>query len=314
MARFQQQRRQSSVQARNQLWALLLGPDHPEARSPYGDSASVAGITSVDLQSHRARLCDGRRVWIAVSAGIPQRELIDGVQTMLESAGLTHHPMERCEFDRDDMRETRSHLGSLAHRRFAEAYGALEQEPATGSRTLAVRGGGAQACVIEALLLSPTDSLPAPGSENEAAARIATSAASSRIAFDIREKLGLAYGVGAGLAPIGDRWLYTASAGTRPPGIAAVAAGFVRGRRGVAATQDPQALQREANVLYGTALRRQESRINQAMEAVLAVRAGKGPLDWWTRVDRFRGVDRAIVAGALHALATADSSLILIAR
>jgi predicted Zn-dependent peptidase len=210
--------------------------------------------------------------------------------------------------------------GQLGERVGAQLASALEEVRATdpeGQATCSVSLGAERSYVLEALMLPPgplgTAEPEAAGAPPRSAWRIATGIVSGNLAFELREQKGMAYGIGASLKPIGNRWLYLAGAGTRPENLAAMAEGFVRVRRGSAGS-DAAEIERTVSRQYGRMLRRQEIRLNQAMFSVWAAREGRAPDAWWQDAEALRRVPDAAVTAALGALAESDSSLLIVVR
>jgi predicted Zn-dependent peptidase len=145
-------------------------------------------------------------------------------------------------------------------------------------------------------------------------ARTATEILSGRVAFRIRESLGMAYTIGASLERVGDRLIYVAAASTRRENAPILMSELEAVRRQTTSGRDDGEVTRAGRALYGSLLRRQESRLNQAMQAVWAARDDRDPLDWWRRADEYRDVDPAAVNSALDAIATADTTVVIVVR
>jgi predicted Zn-dependent peptidase len=126
--------------------------------------------------------------------------------------------------------------------------------------------------------------------------------------MDLREGRGLAYSIGAGIERAGDRTLCVAAAGTRSSQVDEMAEGMRGVRAGLPPEPEAAALQREAHAIYGSELRRQESRLNQAMEAVWSARATGDPLAWWTETTAVLDATPAAVGPVLRSLAAADET------
>ena len=300
-------------QAQTQAWRLLrerlYGAEHPEARSPYGDSLSLEGLTAADLAAYHERLLDPRRVWIAISSALPREDVVAFAERIAPEAGASS-PRLGFSPEQWELWQAREQLAAQAALHLAQLGGERRVERVRGFE---------QGYVIEAVLLpaglGDVESAAASDASRDRAhlpaARIATALLSADLAFELRERQGLAYSIGAGLTPIGDRWLYLARAGTRPENAAAMAAGFREAREGAGALAGARAAQREANAIFGRELRRQEIRVNQAMEAVWSARAGRDPLAWWHAADQLAGAELEAVRRVLRTLARAPKETTL---
>jgi zinc protease len=306
LARVQRDRSQSRARAQTLLAELLYPAGHPEARSPYGDSLSIASITRADLSAYHRRLIDPRRIRIGVTTSLPSRTVAEWVTAMLPPVPAQPSPTLGFEPRRFAQWSARKQLGAEIAARFETAAGRHE-----------VVVGSGRGYVLDAVLLPAAITATPAG---RAGATIGAGLLSSQLVLQLREKRGLAYSIGASLDRIGDRWLCLSAAGTRPEQIDAMVEGFTRerialgGRAGGRGAADVRAIAREANASYGSQLRRQESRLNQAMEAVWAARDKDDPLAWWKEVNALLAVTPAEVAPMLEVLAAPGATVTVIAR
>jgi predicted Zn-dependent peptidase len=306
LARVQRDRTQSRARAQALLAGLLYPAGHPEARSPFGDSLSIAGITRADLIAHHRRLIDPRRIRIGVATSLPSRTVAGWISAMLPPAAADPSPTLGFEPERFAQWSARRELGAEMAGRFDAAAGRHE-----------VAVGSGRGYVLEAVLLPAAITATPAG---RAGAQIGSGLLSSQLVMQLREKRGLAYSIGSALDRIGDRWLCVSAAGTRPDQIDAMVAGFAQeraalGERAAASGgTDARAIAREANASYGSQLRRQENRLNQAMEAVWSSRDKGDPLAWWKEVNALLAVTPAEVAPMLDALSTPGATVTVIAR
>jgi predicted Zn-dependent peptidase len=307
--------------ATSELRGLLFDAAHPEARVPYGMPHSVAAITAEDLRAYHKRLLDPHRIWIGVVSGHSVAEITGWAERLLPKASPS--PTLQMSPERYELWQQRDRLGEIAAERWAQALagvGGASSVPGAGEVRV-VQGSGRRGRVLEALLL------PAqiPGLDPEAGAanayHVATGVLSSRLAFDLREQKGMAYGIGASLTPIGEHLLYVAGAGTRRENLEAMSRGMVAIRRQFAPSPssdgaDPQAdeIARIASKQYGRTLRRQEIRLNQAMFCVWAARDGDDPLRWWHAAEARRNLPPEQVRAALRAIAKRDDSVVIVVQ
>lgn len=303
LARISRESGSARTVAREELRALIYGEGHPEVRSPYGSVASVAAITLADLQEHYDRLLDPRRVWIAVASNLSRKEIRLWAEELLSGCDAS-----------SPTRGMAPERYALWNARKAAAAGAADRWRAIGGR-LDLPAGGERGYVLEAALL-PGEFLGDSSAllDEETAARVAGEMLSARVTFRLREEEGRAYGIGASVHRSGGRLVYVARAGTRPENIEAMATGFRQVREAARRSFDPQEAQRAAHTLYGSFLRRQESRLNQAMNAVWSARAGRQPLDWWLRAEQLTAPDHGAVERMLAAIAAAETALVITAR
>jgi predicted Zn-dependent peptidase len=318
LARLRQEETSARQEARSILWGHLLGTPHPEARSPYGNATSVGNLTLADVEDYHRRLLDPRRIWIGVVSDTTLPAVCTWAADLLPSGygPLPDSPTLQMDPARYALWQERGELGALARQRLAATVDAMRATQAEGPVTCAVSIGAERGHVLEALIL-PTGPAGAvrmagAGSTPRGAWRVATGIISGQLAFELREQMGMAYGIGAALMPLGNHMLYLAGAGTRLENLEAMAEGFVRVRRGAAADADE--IERTVSKQYGRTLRRQEIRLNQAMFSVWAARDGRTPDAWWQDAEALRRVPHDAVTAALGAIAECDSSLLIVVR
>jgi len=301
------------ARAREKLWSVLLGEDHPEARGPFGRPDDVSGITAEDLRAHLERLLDPERIWMGVVTGQPVDRVAQWASGLVPEADRSRTPAPSVEPAAYAAWVQRGQLGARARGRLKEltrsplAFGAVRSAAQAETYEIEVPGeSGGRGYVLDALLLSP-------GRTGGVAERVAGGLLSSRLAFDLREEQGMAYGIGASVSRLGDHWLYMAGAGTRPENLEAMRRGFVAARQ-QSEEPTPVEVDRTANKMYGQLLRRQEIRINQAMFCVWSARRGEDPLGWWGEAESLLGVSPAAIDSVLEALAAEGPALVVSAR
>ncbi|MCA9756255.1 MAG: insulinase family protein [Candidatus Eisenbacteria bacterium] len=137
---------------------------------------------------------------------------------------------------------------------------------------------------------------------SESAVDLAASLLSDRIAFQLREREGLAYSIGAAVSPLrGDRWLYTAAAGTRAENFSRMLTGLRDGVQ-IALDQpiDEDTLETLVASMEGRSLMRRVTRMNWAFYAGSAWLEGKDPAEQEGRYDRMRQVTAKDVESVLR--------------
>ncbi|MCK4414505.1 MAG: insulinase family protein [Candidatus Eisenbacteria sp.] len=298
LARLQREASQAGTHAREHLAGVLFGQGHPEARSPYGLPAGLARIGVDELEAYHRRLLDPRRIWVGVVSSLPPGDILGPLADLLPP--LAPEPSATLGFtpERYPLWMERAEIGARAAARLSAAAGQVD-----------LSGGGARGYVLEAVSMPGEDS--GTQGDDAGALRIATALLSSHLAFDLREERGMAYGIGAGLRRVGNRWIYLAGAGTRRENIDAMAEGFGAGRRQASSLAGAEAVRREANALYGRMVRRQETRLNQAMASIWAVRDGRPPLAWWREAEMLPSVPPERVQRALVRLAESPAALLI---
>lgn len=298
--------------ADRRLQELLISPEHPEARSAFGSATSVAGIAREDLRTHHARLMDPRRMWIGVVSGHPFTQLCQWSQDLVPSSAGADSPTLHMTPERYALWEARGDLGAAAAAQWRalqadpEAHGLESHE--SGSLLLdRAASTGRQRAHVQEICLLPEGA--------DQAAELAVGWLSSQLAFELREKQGLAYGIGASLWRLGSRAFYAAGAGTRPENVAAMRDGLLAIRhaaRDAAAKLPASEVRRIANKRYGRVLRRQEVRLNQAMFSVWSARRGEDPLTWWRAARTLRDVPETDMRRLLEEIASSEPTLLMI--
>jgi zinc protease len=318
IARLRQDRGSARSATTSEMRAMLYGPDHPLARSPYGTVSGVESIVRDDIVEFHRLLFDPRRCWIGVVSGLPLADQERFAADLIpENGNRDDSPTLGMEQGMYDLWLSRDEIGQLAANRLTE----FVETASIDSKGVVTReiqtGGEGRGRVVEMLLLPEREILTAEiaGLDNDLAAvlGVAGSIISADLAFELRERRGLAYGIGAGISAIGDRWIYTASAGTRVDNLSEMAAGFTS-LRTEAGDESETTVRRIAQKRYGRTLRRQSIRLNQAMYSVWNARDGKDPGDWWREARQGRNVSAAAVNQAVKLLSETSPSVLFIAQ
>lgn len=149
---------------------------------------------------------------------------------------------------------------------------------------LEVLGGSQSYLLVSALLEVPAS--------DEAALELAASLLSDRLAFQLREREGLAYSIGASVAPLrSGRWLYQAAAGTRPENLGPMLVGLRDGvKTALAEPIDAEILATQIAGIEGRTLMRRVTRMNWAFHAGAAALRGEDPEQELAIYDRMRSV------------------------
>ena len=190
-SRARQAAQRPSEVARGLLLSALLGPAHPLASPPFGTEDSLSTITPQDLAIFREAYFDPSNLILSVVTSLPPEEISPIVARTfgaLEPAG----------------------------RRAAAPPAPLKPLPPGSLRR---PSGAQQAYILQGALLKPDPSeVPAVAA--------AAAVLSRRISFELREKRGLAYALGAGVEALGDRVLFTVRIGTKHDQVGDALAGI----------------------------------------------------------------------------------------
>lgn len=238
-----------------------LAPGHLLTRPVLGTAASIASITPEDLRAFHRRYLTGARLALTVVSPVDAEEVASALD------------------------------GAFAGLPAGEAPAAVPPPPVTAAASER-RGDDLKDQVTVALGYV----FDAP-EEDRPALALAGALLSDELAFELREKRGLAYQIGASIAPWGGRMRVLVTMGTRKENLDAALAGL---REGVAAfvPKDDEAVKRAAAAMRGRLLMRRLTRINQAYFLGLDVLDGRAPGGDLSRLERLLKLDREAVAAA----------------
>ena len=239
-----------------------LAPEHPAARPVLGTPTSVAAITAEDLRAFHARYVTGRRAIVTVVSSVDPSSVLDAI-----AAGLGALP---------------------AGDPIAEIPPPRRTDAAAEHRAAAP---GDQVTIAMASLF---DARP----EDEVALALAGAMLSDALSFELRERRGLAYSMGASIAPWAGRMRLLVTMGTRRDNVEEALEGL---RAGIAAFTpgEDAAVRRAAAALRGRMLMRRLTRINQAYFLGLDAMAGREPGSDLRRLEALLRLDRDAVVRAL---------------
>jgi predicted Zn-dependent peptidase len=261
---------------------LLHGPDSPATRGVMGTPETLAAIDAAALETFHREVYGPANLTVSVITGLPEDVVLDHLRTLF--AALPGPRAEGTDIDRWTSSRT--------------------APPVTGDpRTVEASVGAAQAQIMlgYAFDIAPAD---------EAALRAAGMILSDRMAFHLRERLGLAYSIGASVTTWGDRALLQAAMGTRAENLSAALEGMeaqIDSMRVISLNDDEVAAAVASRV--GRLRMRQITRMGQAFTTAMNVLEGEGPLAHETRraalervtADDLRRVaERYLDAGRAH--------------
>ncbi|MEZ4650607.1 MAG: insulinase family protein [Candidatus Eisenbacteria bacterium] len=177
--------------------------------------------------------------------------------------------------------EATGEIGTVDGAEWAELFGDLPVPAVASIETV----GASQGYIAVTRVLDVPEG-------SEAAVDLAASLLSDRIAFQLREREGLAYSIGASASPLrGNQWLYTAAAGTRAENFPRMLTGLRDGVQ-IALTEpiDDDALETLVASMEGRSLMRRVTRMNWAFYAGSAWLEGEDPAEQEGRYDEMRQV------------------------
>lgn len=248
--------------------------------SVFGTETSIAATEFEDLERFaRSYLGHPEQFWlvVATSHDLPEvRAMLDrtigGLSSSSEPVEVDLRPAtsaaDRCA------EWIRMSEGPDALERLTRALPGVEPSRFAGLATHADSAGGAQSGIVLSRLVElPPDSLPA--------LELAAAILSDRVAFQLREREGLAYSIGVGLERMdAGVWLITSSAATRPENLTRIATGFQEALETLAAAPPSlDEVERTAARVYGRGLMRRATRMQWAFIAGTAWLSGDDPRD-----------------------------------
>lgn len=239
-----------------------LAPGHPLSRAVLGTDASVASVTADDLRSFREAYVTGRRAIVTVVSPVDPDEVVAAVAAAFAAIGPEAEPPE---------------------------VPPVPLSPAKGEEDVGNDLG-------DAVTIAMAYDFDAPDADRPALA-VAGAMLSDALAFDLRETRGLAYSIGASIAPWGGRMRLLVTMSTRKANLDEALSGLREGVAGFA-PKDDDAVRRAAAALRGRMLMRRLTRINLAYFAGLAAMAGEPPDADLARLEALLTLDREKVAAA----------------
>lgn len=257
-----QSRRAASSRNRTlDVLARALAPDHPASRSVLGSAESITGVTPHDLEAFHRDYVTGRRMILTVVGPIAPEEVAAAVEGAFAGLRPGESPPEVAP-------------ASLA------PPPPRSDPPATAEQT---------SIALSYLFDAPEEERPA--------LTLAGAMLSDDLAFELRERRGLAYSIGASVAPWGGRMRLLVLMGTRRENVEEALAGL---REGIASftPRDDDAVRRAAASLRGRGLMRRLTRVNQAYFLGLEALDGKEPGRSLAELDALLTLDRERVAAA----------------
>jgi predicted Zn-dependent peptidase len=264
MQDLQARRRGASRNRAMDALEAALAPGHALTRPVLGASGSLQGVTASDLRRFHQAYVTGRRLLVTVESPVAPEAVLEAL---------------------------RAAFGRLPE---GNPPPTVPPPPLTESAGSERRAAG----LSEQVTIAMGYVFEAPEGDRAALA-VLGAMLSDALAFDLRETRGLAYTVGASIAPWGGRMRLLVTMGTRKANLdealallRAGIAGFVPG--------DPAAVARAAASLRGRMLMRRLTRINRAYFLAMDALAGQPPGRERERLDALLRVDREAVAAAMR--------------
>jgi len=276
MQDLQDRRRTSSRNRAMDALEAALAPGHPLTRPLLGSPGSLQGVTAAELRSFHRAYVTGRRLVVTVESPVAPEAVLDAVGAAFGSL------------------PEGSPLPLVAPPPVTEAGGA-ERRAATP---------GDQVTIAMGYLFD------APEADRAALAVLGVML-SDALAFDLRETRGLAYSIGASIAPWGGRMRLLVTMGTRKANLEEAITGLRAGIAGFS-PGEAAAVARAATSLRGRMLMRRLTRINQAYFLAMEALAGQPPGSERDRLDALLRVDRDAVGAAFRKYIDAGKCVVVV--
>lgn len=258
----------------------------------FGDATTLGSITQSDLAAFAPAYLDPRGLMVVVASSLPTEQLRSSLESTLGALPLhgVAPNLAPVSSDSDAGRaalQARLEAESKApESRTARALAGKIALAAPGAIVVVDSIGAAQASLQYALLPGPA------AAASPAAMTVANAILSDRIAFQLREREGLAYSIGSSVARgPGGAPLWVASAGAAASAIPRLIEGF-RAEVERLAAEPPSRDETERTVgkLRGSALMRRSTRLNLAYATGAAALRGEAPGDLEARELAWRQV------------------------
>ncbi|MEW5806684.1 MAG: pitrilysin family protein [Acidobacteriota bacterium] len=268
-----------SSRARNQFLSKAFEGSYL-GNSIYGRVDSISFITSDDLASFHRKYFSPHNIIVSIVSDLPVEDVL---------------------------REMKEIFGDL-QRHEGEVLGTSAVQPTMKSGRLEIKGGKEQSYIYAGYLfrVEETD-IPA--------LTIANALLSDRMAFHLREKLGMAYAVGSSISYYGDTGLFLASMGTRPDNVEDA----VQGILGVIDSLDDSKLadrevEKTVNSMIGRAVMRRIPGINRAYFMGLSEFQGRGYDFDLESIKRMKEVDVDAVKKAAGRYLSTSNIIVIVAK
>lgn len=241
---------------------LLYGEDGAAARPISGTAETIGRITREDLVAFHARYFSPGNLVLAVVTGLPEAVVVRELETR--------------------MRFAETPAGSATPEAWTPAMARPLVTAAPERVTEDVGGPQSGVRVGYAFDFKP---------EDEPALEVATLLLSDRMAFQLRERLGLAYSIGSSFSSWGSRGVLTAAMGTRPENVEIAVAGLAEQIDSLAVVRlDVPVLETAVNARVGRMRMRRITRMGQAFYLCMDVLRGEPLMSHDTRLVEMRKV------------------------
>ncbi len=183
--------------ARSLFREAIYGAGHAGAKDVLGTTESISSITREDLRKHHRRYFSPSNLVLTIVTGLPEEVMVPVVERAFSvSPEMLASPPEPWSV-------------GMAQPRRVDPVPRIERE--LGKQQAEIQLG----CLFD---FDPAD---------EAAIQVADFVLSDRMAFQLRERQGLAYTIGAVFSSWGTRGVLSAGMGTRPENLPVAEAGIV---------------------------------------------------------------------------------------
>jgi zinc protease len=270
-----------SEKAKEEYLKKMFGEEHPFAAKILGTVETIGSITKDDLIGFRNLYFAPDNMIITVSSDQSSDDIIAEIKNLFGTENMSFILPE------------------------AKSFSSIEQR---ASGTYEVPSGKKQSYIYYGYLI--------PYEKDQIyAMQAANSMISDKLAFQLREKEGLAYSLGSSIEFYKNNALFTFTIGTSPENITKVIEGI---RRELAALKDYQPndeeILRVSRMFLGRLRMRTLSRINQAYYAGIGI-FFHGDVDYLSSLNRgILNVNKEAISEAIEKITGAEEPLIIIAK
>ena len=269
----------------------------------FGTESALRSLDYAAFQKFAKEYLDPRGMFLVLASGLPTTVLEERTESSLGRLPALASPLAPrwtlppwSEGYLATVQESGGSMetaGNVGESSWSEIFGELPAPPIVHLESV----GASQSYIAFTQVLTVPEG-------SEPAVELAGALLSDRIAFQLREREGLAYSIGASVTPLGSgRWLYQAAAGTRGENLPRMLIGLREGvSTALAEPIDADALETLVASLEGRSLMRRITRMNWAFYAGAAWLRGEDPAGDLGLYDRMRAVSATEVDGALRTL------------
>ena len=270
-----------SEKAKDEFLKRMFGEDHPLAAKILGTSETIGSITKDDLISFRNLYFAPDNMIITISSDQLSNEIITEINNLFGAEKISYLPSE------------------------VKAFSSIEQ---MAKGTYEVPSGKKQSYLFYGYLI--------PYEKDQLCAlQAANSLISDKLAFQLREKEGLAYSLGSSIEFYKNNALFTFTIGISPENITKVIDGIQRELSTLKTYQPNEAeVLRVSRMFLGRLRMRTLSRINQAYYTGMGIFFHRD-VDYLNSLNNgILNVSKETVSAAIKTIAGSENPLIIIAK